>query len=87
ILRLSMQKAVANGKKSDEATSAIKAYVKDKTYTGLNKGDVKVTTIELSGANTDDAAERDIQKVECSITIDGNEKTVTVDTNKNVTVK
>lgn len=79
-------KAVANGASADTAKTSIIAYVKDKTYTGLNKGDAQVTSIELSGADTDDAAERDIKKVECSIKIDGNTKTVTVDTNKNVKV-
>lgn len=81
-------KAVANGASAETAKNSIIAYVKDKTYTGLEKaGDVQVTKIDLSGKDTDDAAERDIEKVECSVKIDNDTKTVTVDTNKNVTVK
>lgn len=79
-------KAVANGASAATAKNSIIAYVKDKTYTGLNKGEVQVTTIELSGEDTDDAAERDIKKVVCSVKIGNDTKTVTVDTNKNVTV-
>ena len=79
-------KAVANGASAENAKTSITAYVEGKTYTGLNKGDVKVTTIELSGAEKDDAAERDIKNVVCTVKIDGNTKTVTVDTNKNVKV-
>ena len=79
-------KAVAAGKSADDATDAVKTYVAAKQYTGLDAaGDVKVTDITLSGGT--DAAEKDIQKVVCSIKLDGNDpKTVTVDTNKNVTV-
>ena len=79
-------KAVADGKKSDEATNAIKSYVAAKEYTGLKEaGDVKITTITLAGSGND-AAEKDIKQIKCEITLDGNKKTVTVDTNKNVTV-
>lgn len=79
-------KAVADGKNETAATNAIKSYVAAKKYTGLDKaGDVTITKITLAGSGSD-AAEKDIEKIECSITLDGNQKTVKVDTNKNVTV-
>ncbi|SDL55497.1 type IV pilus assembly protein PilA [Kandleria vitulina] len=79
-------KAVADGKKSDEATSAIESYVTAKKYTGLDaKGDVKITKITLAGSGND-AAEKDIQVIECTIKLDGNEKNVKIDANKKVTV-
>ena len=81
-------KEVADGKASDAATNAIKSYVAAKKYTGLkNAGDVTITDITLAGNGSNpDPAEKDIEKIVCKITLDGNEKTVTVDTNKNVTV-
>ena len=80
-------KAVADGKNETDAKTAIKTYVEGKTYTGLAAKAVKfdnADAIELSGGT--DPAEKDVTKVTCKITVDGNEKTVTVDTNKKVTV-
>jgi len=80
-------KAVADGKNEATAKTAIKTYVEGKTYTGLVANAVKIAStddIELSGGT--DAAEKDVTKVKCNITVDGNPKNVTIDTNKNVTV-
>ena len=82
-------KAVAAGNDETAAKTAVKTYVEGKTYTGLAAKAVKFDStddIVLSGDGTD-AAEKDVTKVTCKITVDGNEKTVTIDTNKNVTVK
>ncbi|MEE0988917.1 MAG: prepilin-type N-terminal cleavage/methylation domain-containing protein [Kandleria vitulina] len=80
-------KAVADGKDEAAAKTAIKTYVEGKTYTGLVAKAVTfedTNAIELSGGT--DAAEKDVTKVTCTITVDGNPKKVTIDTNKKVTV-
>jgi len=76
-------KGVADGADGSSAVSGVKSYIEHKSYTGVNE--VSITKITLSKAGSD-AAEKDVTKVECTIKIDGNSKTVTVDTNKKVTV-
>jgi type IV pilus assembly protein PilA len=76
-------KGVADGANDTSAVNKAKSYIEHKSYTGVNK--VLISDITLSNAGSD-AAEKDVTKVECKITVDGNEKTVTVDTNKKVTV-
>lgn len=79
-------KAVADGASAENAKTSVINYVAAKEYTGLKKaGDVTIKTITLAGSGSD-AAEKDIKQIECEITLDDNKKTVTVDTNKNVTV-
>ena len=95
-------KAVADGKNATDAKSIVKNKVEKKVvestegskvvkkveanhdYNGADE--VTIDEITLTGTEKDDAAERDVAQVKCKITIDKNEKTVTIDTNKKVTV-
>lgn len=90
-------KAVADGKDADDAKDIVKSNVEKKVvgskvvakhdYNGADQVTIdNVNDITLTGSDTDDAAERDVKQVKCKITIDSNEKTVTIDTNKKVTV-
>ena len=80
-------KAVADGDNDKSAVIKAKSYIDNKSYTGGTDG-IKVLVdnngITLAGGK--DAAEKDVTKVECKITIDGNQKSVTIDANKKVTV-
>lgn len=76
-------KAVADGASGSSAVNKAKSFIEHKSYTGVNA--VSISEITLSNAGSD-AAEKDVTKVTCEITVDGNPKTVTVDTNKKVTV-
>lgn len=79
-------KAVADGASAKNAETSVIDYVAAKQYTGLDAaGDVKITTITLAGSGND-AAEKDIKVIECTIKLDGNEKNVKIDANKKVTV-
>jgi type IV pilus assembly protein PilA len=78
-------KGVADGASDTSAVKKAKDYIEAKTYTG----DIKVSGVTITvagGTDKADAAEKDVTKVECTITIDGNNKNVTIDANKKVTV-
>jgi type IV pilus assembly protein PilA len=75
-------KGVADGADGSSAVNKATSYIEHKTYTGsITVSDV---TITVDGGS--DAAEKDVTKVKCTITIDGNDKNVTIDANKKVTV-
>ena len=74
-------KAVADGKTTTAQAIAESNVVAKHKYTGAT-----VTEVEITLSDGSDEAEKDVTKVICKITIDGNGKYVTVDTNKNVTV-
>lgn len=76
-------KAVADGKTSTAKAIAQSSVVDNHNYNGATVTDVKIT---LTGNDNDEAAKRDVTQVTCKIKVDGNEKTVTIDTNKKVTV-
>ena len=78
-------KAVANG----ETTTAQKTAEDNAAKHNYNGATVAEVKIKLTDAG-DDAAEKDVEQVTCKITVGDNEKSVTksvtVDTNKKVTV-
>ena len=76
-------KAVADGKTSTAKAIAESNVVAKHNYNGATVAEVKIT---LTKAGSDDA-EKDVEKVECTIRVDGNDKKVTIDTNKKVTVE
>ncbi|SDW15618.1 prepilin-type N-terminal cleavage/methylation domain-containing protein [Kandleria vitulina] len=78
-------KSVADGANDSTAKNSAIAYIESKTYTG----DITVSNVTITvagGTDEADAAEKDVTKVECEITIDSNKKSVTIDANKKVTV-
>ena len=75
-------KAVADGETTNAKTIAEGNVVDKHNYNGA---EVKDVTITLTTAGSD-SAEKDVTKVTCTITVDGNPKKVTIDTNKKVTV-
>jgi type IV pilus assembly protein PilA len=80
-------KGVADGASDTSAVKKAKDYIEAKTYTGkITVSEVNITVGEDTDPAGTDAAEKDVTQVTCKITIDGNKKTVTVDTNKKVTV-
>ena len=80
-------KAVADGADETTAKNNAKTYIESKTYAGVNNVTVAENGITVAGNGTD-ASEKDVTKVTCTITFDGDStgKTVTIDTNKKVTV-
>ncbi|WP_051551120.1 prepilin-type N-terminal cleavage/methylation domain-containing protein [Kandleria vitulina] len=77
-------KAVADGETTTAKATAESKVVAKHDYNGATVTNV---TITLTNDAKSDAAEKDVTNVTCKITVDGNTKDVTIDTNKKVTVK
>ena len=73
---------------SKEGEKEVSKLVAKHDYNGADEVTIdKKDDIELTGANTDNAAERDVKKVICKIKIGSDTKKVTIETNKNVKVE